>query len=211
MNPELDMVLSLRRVLESAEAGMGMSQAVVRELGPVPLAGVGAARMLLLGFPLGVSLRELVEGRSEEVGMLASLAVSSPRSSTALVGQSGGELAVTLERWVKLRENGRLEQKVLRFRSVITCGVLGAVTAMVATLGPLVGSLSFTAPSTQGTLELIPAAGVMTAVSSGMLGLFMSGRRMFVNVAIALASFAVVWAVASPLASFSSVTMWGVK
>jgi hypothetical protein len=152
-----------------------------------------------------------VENGSEEVGMLASLIVSTPRSSTALVGKSGEELAGTLERWVKLRENRRLEQRVLRFRSVITSGVLGAVTAMVAALGPIVGGLSFTGPAVQGASGVLPAAAVMTAVSSGMLGLFMSGRRMFVNLAIALVVFALVSLLASPLASIPAVTLWGVK
>ncbi len=211
MNPDLAMVYSLRRVLESAESGMGMSRSIVKELGGTAPSGRDSARMLLLGFPLEVSLRQLNEDESEEVAMLASLIVSAPRSRTVLVGRSGGELAATLERWVRLRENRRLEQKVMRFRSVITSGVLGAVTAMVATLGPLIGNLNFAAPSLQGTAGILPAAAGMTAISSGMLGLFMSGRKMFVNVAVALAVFAAVSTLASPLASIPSVTLWGVK
>jgi len=211
LNPDLSMVLSLRRVLESAESGRGMSRSIVIELGPVRPAGTNSARMLLLGLPLPVALRPLVEDGSVEVGMLASLIVSTPRSSTPLVGKSGGELAGTLEKWVKLRENRRLEQNVLRFRSVITSGVLGAVTAMVATLGPIVGSLSFTSPAVQGASGVLPAAAVMTAVSSGMLGLFMSGRRLYVNLSVAMAVFALVSLLASPLAAIPSVALWGVK
>ncbi len=211
MNPDLSTVLSLRRVLESAGSGMGMSQSIVKGMSAVPLKGAEAARMLLLGFPLAVALRPLTEDGSEEVAMLASLIVSAPRSSAALVGRSGEELADTLERWVKLKENRRMEQRVMRFRSVMTSGVLGAVTAMVATLGPLVGSLNFAASPAQSAAGLLPAAGVMTAVSSAMLGLFMSGRRAFVNVAVALVVFALVSTVASPLASVPTVTLWGVK
>lgn len=211
MNADLSMVLSLRRVLESAESGMGMARSIVKELRGAQREGADSARMTLLGFPLAVSLRPLVEGKSEEVSMLASLIVSTPRSSAVLVGRSGGELANTLERWVKVKENGRLEQKVLRFRSLITSGVLGGVTAMVASLGPLVGNLSFAAPSAPGAAALVPAAATMTAVSSGMLGLFMSGRGLFLNVAVALLVFAAVSAVASPLTAIPSVGLWGVK
>ncbi len=211
MNPELSTVLALRRVLESAGSGMGMSQSIVKGLSSVSPKGKDVARLLLLGFPLAVALRPLTEGRSDEVAMLASLIVSTPRSSATLVGRSGEELADTLERWVKLKENRRMEQKVMRFRSVVTSGVLGAVTAMVASLGPLVGSLNFAAPVAQSASGLLPAAAGMTAISSAMLGLFMSGRGMFVNVGVALAVFAAVSTVASPLASVPSVTLWGVK
>ncbi len=211
MNTDLSMILSLRRVLESAESGMGMSQSIVKGLRETQREGEESARMLLLGLPLAVSLRPLTEGRSEEVAMLASLIVSASKSSTALVGRSGEDLADTLERWVKVKENSRLEQKGLRFRSLITSAVLGAVTAMVASLGPVVGNLSFTAPSVQGAGLLLPAAAAMSALSSGMLGLFMSGRRLFLNVAVALMVFAAVSAVASPLASVPAVGLWGVK
>jgi len=211
MNRELTMVQSLRRVLESAGSGAGMCNSLVKELGPLDPIGRGAARMLLLGFPLSVSLRPLADAESEEVGMLASLILSSPKSSTALVGRRGEKLASTLERWVKLKENWRLEQKVLRFRSLMTSGVLGAVSAMVGTLGPLVGSLNFTGPAVQGMGNLLPAAAALTAVSAGMLGLFMSGRGMFVNIAVALAAFLAVSTIASPLANLPTVSLWGIK
>jgi hypothetical protein len=211
MTQDLSTVLSLRRVLESAESGMGMTRSLVRELTAEGGPCVDVARMLLLGHTLAVALRPLVEDGSEEVAMLASLIVSTTGSSTTLVGRSGEELARTLERWLKVKESRRLEQRVLRFRSLITSGVLGAVTAMVATLGPLVGSLSFAGPAVQGAAGVLPAAAVMTALSSGMLGLFMSGRRMFVNVIVAMAAFAAVSAIASPLASVPLVPLWGVK
>ncbi|MDG6910685.1 MAG: hypothetical protein JRN08_09985, partial [Nitrososphaerota archaeon] len=165
MNVDLGGLLSLRRVLESAADGKGMAGSLVKELGDVRPLGSDTARMLLLGFPLSVSLRSLVEDGSEEVSMLASLIVSAPRSSTSLVGRSGEALATTLERWVKARESGKLEHRVLRFRSLVTSGVLGAVTAMVASLGPVVGNLDFanSAPLVNSGTVLFAAAG-MTAV-----------------------------------------------
>ena len=212
MNSELPMIRSLRRVLESAGEGKGLARAVVEELRRAPPPSPDAARRLLLGYPLQASLRLLVESASEEVSMLASLVVVAPRSSAALVGKSGEELAGTLERWVKARESRMLEQKVLRFRSVVTSGVLGAVTAMVASLGPLVATLNFEGggpPADSATL--LAGAAAMAAISSTMLGLFMSGRGFLLNVAVTLGVFALVSAVASPLASLPVAAMWGVK
>ena len=211
MNPDLSMVRSLRRVLQSAGEGKGLARSVVEELRRCAPPGPEAARLTLLGHPLRASLRSMVESAPEEAAMLASLVVAAPRSSAYLVGRSGDALAENLERWVKAREGRALEQRVLRFRSVVTSGVLGAVTAMVATLGPLVGSLGFAggaAPPDPAAL-LAGAAG-MSAISSAMLGLFMSGRGFAVNVAVTVGGFALVAAVASPLAAFPGAVPWGV-
>ena len=210
MNPDLSMVLSLRRVLESAAEGKGMARGLIEQLRGTSGAGSEAARMLLLGYPIPISLRLLEQTSSQEAAMLASLIISTPRSSATLVGTSGKALADTLERWVKLRENWKLEQKVLRFRSLITSAVLGAVTAIMATLGPVVGSLSFETSQPRAG-DLLPAAAVMVAVSSLMLGLYMSGRRFPVNVAVSLVVFGLVSAIAAPLATLPSVVFWGVK
>lgn len=212
MNADLSMVRSLRRVLQSAGEGKGLARSVVEELRRCAPPGPEAARMTLLGYPLGTSLGPMVEAAPEEASMLASLMVAAPRSSASLVGRSGEGLAEILERWVKARESRLLELRVLRFRSIVTSGVLGAVTAMVATLGPLVGSLGFTggAPPSNPAALLWGAAG-MAAISSAMLGLFMSGKGFAVNVGITLGAFALVAAVASPLAALPAVSPWGVK
>jgi hypothetical protein len=212
VNTELGRILALKKVLESASEGMGMAQSVVRELRGIKPTGSESARRLLLGHPLAVALRPLVESGCEEVSMLASLIVSAPKSSSAIIGRSGGILADTLERWIRAKESGKLQQKALRFRSLVTCGVLGAVTAMVASLGPLVGSLDFTGVSqpTGSTMLLYSSAG-LTGISSCMLGLFMSGRSFYLNVAVALGVFAVVSTLASPLANIPTVSLWGVK
>jgi hypothetical protein len=209
---DFESIQALKKVLESAAYGMGMAQSVARDLCAVKPLGSDSSRLVLLGYPLRVAMRPLVESGSEEVSMLASLIVSVPRSSSVMVGRSGGILADTLERWVKAKENGKLQQKVLRFRSLVTCGVLGAVTAMVASLGPLVGGLDFAAarPPVDSAALIFAAAG-FTGISSCMLGLFMSGRGFYLQVAVALGVFYVVSALASPLASVSAVSLWGVK
>jgi len=210
MKSDLPMIFSLKGVMESAAEGRGISQSVVRGLGRDPLVGREAARQVLLGFPLAVSLSPLLESKSEEVSMLGSLIVSAPRSSASLVGRSGGSLALILERWIKAREGAELEQKVLRFRSLVTSGVLGAVMAMMASLGPLVGSLGFAGPAA-GSGQLLYGAGGMAAVSSTLLGVFMSGRGFIANVLVSLGVFVLVAAAAAPLVSLPVATLWGVK
>ena len=212
MNTDFASVLALKRVLESASDGMGVARSVARELREVSPLGMESARLILLGYPLATALRPLLESRSEEISMLASLIVSAPRSSSKVIGRSGGVLADILERWVRTKESWKLQQKALGFRSLVTCGVLGAVTAMVASLGPLVSSLNFSAASpVAGTGAFVYAAAAFTGVSSSMLGIFMSGRGFYLNVVVALGVFGVVSAIASPLANISTVTLWGVK
>jgi hypothetical protein len=211
MNKDASMILSLRRVLEKTGEGSGVSRAVVEELGRTEGAGRASARLLLLGNTIADSLRPMVEGTSEEVSLLASLVVAAPGSSAPLVGRSGGAIASTVERWVKVKESRALEQRVLRFRSLVTSGVLGAVTAMIASLGPLIGNLSFTGGATTGSGALLFGAAAMAAISSGMLGAFMGGRRFYLNVIVALGAFTLVSVAAIPLASVPAVSLWGVK
>jgi hypothetical protein len=207
---ELDAMHSLGRALKSAGEGKGLARSVAEELRTAGPLGEEGARRILLGHPLARALRPLMEGGGEEVSMLASLLVSAPRSSAPLVGRSGEALAVTLERWVKARENEVLEQKVMRFRSLVTSAVLGGVMGMLAALGPMVGGIGLgigIGAGTGGTGALVYGAAALTALGSGMLGAYMSGRRFFVNVALSLAVFAAISAAAAPLAALPSVAM----
>jgi len=211
MNPDLSMVLALRRVMESVEEGRGMAQALARELGGVGPVGLETVREILLGFPFSVSLGPLRESKAEEVAMLASLLVSASKSNTSLVGRNGEAVSHTLEGWLKLKENSKLEHRVITFRSMVTSGVLGAVSATVATLGPLLGNLDFTTQTRPDPGALLFFAVGMTGISSGMLGYFMSGSRFLANVVLSLGVFAFVWSLASPIASIPMVPLLGVK
>ena len=211
MNPDLDDVESLRRVLESAGQGEGVSSALVRVLRDSGPFMRDTARISLLGYPLSASLRPLVVGGNEEVSILASLIMAAPRSSATKVGQSGSLMASTLERWVKVKESLRLEQRVYRVRGLMTSGVLGAVAAMVATLGPLVANIGLSSQPAVDPRSLLYAGAAMVSLSSAMLGYFMSGRRFPLNVGVSMATFAIAAVVASPLTGVSSQLLWGVK
>jgi hypothetical protein len=211
MNTDLSMVLALRRAMESVEEGRGIAQALVRELGGVGPVGLETSRQILLGFSFSVSLRPLSESKSEEVAMLASLLIGASKSNATLVGRNGEAMSHTLEGWLKLKENSKLEHRVIRFRSMVTSGVLGAVCATVATLGPLLGNLDFTTQTRPDPGALLFFAAGMTAISSGMLGYFMSGSRFFANIALSLSVFVFVWSLASPIASIPMIPLLGVK
>ena len=211
MSEELAAILALKKVLQEAGEGMGIAQSVVRDLRSIKPLGAESGRLVLLGLPLSAALRPLTGCKSEEVSTLATLVLYAPRSSSALVSRSGATLAGTLERWVEAKESAQLQRKAIRFRGFVTSAVLGAVSAMIASLGPIVGSLNFETPVPVNSGALLYCAACMTGLSSCMLGLFMSGRGFYVNVAVSLAVFAVVCTLASPLASVPPVALWGVK
>ena len=197
MSSDVSLVLALRRALARAKGGGGLARALVTELRGEGGAGRDAARRVLLGSPLGAALAPLQAG-ADEVAMLASLVAVASESSSLAVGRSGGSLSITLERWLKAKEGAKMEDRVMRFRGLVASLVLGAVTAMMAELGPLVGSLSFSAPQApSGGEGLVLAAAAMAAVASGMLGVYMSGRGFGANVAVR----AVARATTSPIAS----------
>lgn len=197
--------------MEAVEEGRGIAQALVRELREVGPVALETARQILLGFPFPVSLRPLTETKAEEVVMLASLLISASKSNATLVGRNGEAMSHTLEGWLKLKENSKMEHKVMMFRSMVTSGVLGAVCATVATLGPLLGNLDFTTQTRPDPGALLYFAAGMTVISSGMLGYFMSGSRFFANIGLALSVFVLVWSLASPIASIPTIPLLGVK
>jgi hypothetical protein len=209
---DLQIILSLKRALESARKGMGMSQSLLKEFSGSKGEGRKVARLLLLGFPLKKALCPMADMGTEEVSMLSWLVIGAPRSSVSLVGRSGTTLATTLEGWIRERENRILEQKVMRFRGFVTSGVLGAVTAMMASLGPVVGNLNLLTNTVQsGGGDLLIWAAGLGAVSSGMLGLYLSGRGFVLNVVITLSTFALVASAVAPLTNIPALSPWGVK
>lgn len=209
MNQDLFLVRSLRKVLESAAVGKGMARSVVEELRLSPPPSPQVAKMLLLGHPLRTAMGSLLESSSLEASMLASLIVASPGSSSLLVAEKGEALAGILERWIKAEENRELEEKVMRFRGVVMSGVMGAVTAMVASLGPLVGSLNFGGASPAADpATLLMGGAAMAGIGSAVLGFYMSGKRFPVNVAITLGVFALVSAAVAPLGGPSQPILW---
>jgi hypothetical protein len=211
MNQELAIVLSFRRVLEREGEGMGISQSLVRELkdsGPV---GAEVGRRLLLGLPPEIALDPISNGPWAEAAMLAALVTSAKNSSVVRTGRKGETLSNLAERWVKARENQRLEDRVKRSRSLLASGVVGAVSSMIASLGPLLGSLSsLSGPPPAPPISLLYPGAAMALISSGLLGLYTSGRRFYVSMVVTGIVYGLVCVAVAPLASFPS-SIWAIK
>ncbi len=203
MNDDLALVATLRRAFELVSRGMGLAEALVRSLPSSGTAGKDVARRILLGFPVSASLGPMLSG-SDEVAALALLLGTGHKSGAKPLGQSGERVSLLLEGWIKLRESRKLEERVQRFRSLIVSCVVGGVSAMIATLGPILSSLySTTTGLPDGTGLTLYAGAAMAATSSAMLAIYVSERRFYLNVALSLISFVAVWGFVSPLASFT--------
>lgn len=190
---------------------MGVSQALVRELGGAGPQGKEVGRRLLLGLPLRLALDPISRGEHAEASMLALLVLQSRNGSALLTAKKGATFSFLAEKWVKSRENQRLEGKVRRTRGLIASGVSGAVSGMIASIGPLLGSLSNLASAGPPVMVslLLPAA-AMAVISSAMLGLYTSGKGFYVNAAVAAAVFLLVTLAVAPLADLPTLG-WGVK
>ncbi len=211
MNKSLGRILQLKRVLASIGSGRGISGSIVLAFRDSQGKGKDAARKVLLGQPPRRSMALLASDESTEVGMLASLIALSSGSDVATVGKKGAELSAILERWLKAKEARVMEARVLQMRGFIMSAVLGAVMAIMSALGPVVSTSSlFGGASPAGSL-LYYAAGTMVAVSSSMIGLFMSGRGFYLNLMLALSVFWVTLSASSPLVSIPAVDLWGIK
>jgi hypothetical protein len=190
---------------------MGVSQSLIRELASAGPLGEEVRRRILLGLPPGIALIPISNGPSAEASMLASLVLSSRNSSVVATGKKGEILSNLAEKWVKARENQRLEARVRGARSLLASAVAGAVSAMIATIGPLLGSLSNIAnPASAAAGSLLLPGAVMAMISSGLLGVYTSGRGFYINVLVTGAVYGLVSLAVAPLASFPS-SIWAIK
>jgi hypothetical protein len=200
MNPELDILMTLSRVLGDVGNGRGVAGALVRSFGSSRGQSADVARLTLLGHPPEVAMGGLLLGHGPEVAMLSGLIVNGARGNSILVGKKGEELAKSLESWINTREGRKLEQRVLAFRGLLVSAVLGAVLGMISSVGPLLGGLNFMVPSPQmDPSTLTAASAVMGCVSSAMLGLFVSRRGLWQNLVATMGVFLIVITAVRPL------------
>ncbi len=143
--------------------------------------------------------------------MLASLVIWSSRGSVKLTGERGRSLSHVLERWVKLKENEKMEGRVMLYRGLIASAVLGAMTAMIASLAPLLGSFVFSQGSGASSVFLLPTAATLSALSSGMLGYYVGGRLFLAFIAASILAFGAAWSAIGPLVSVPTISLWAIK
>lgn len=209
MKGEFATLLRMRTVFRASGAGRGLAAALVEAFSSAGWEDE-VARAILLGTPPQIALAPLLEGNAE-LATLTSLLINSAGASTRLVGVRGEDISVTVERWLKRSEARGAERRVMQMRGLIMSGVLGAVVSILASLGPLVGNAGFlwSGVATPSGSLLVPC-GAMVAVSSAMLGLFLSGRRFYVNVLVALALYSAAAVAIGPLASVATLQPLGI-
>ena len=212
MNRTLERLLLLRRVFTHAREGKGLATALVETFRAGDSESREVARRILLGFRVRDALEPISGGKSREISVLAGLLAGSPASSAQVVGRKGERLSMMFERWLKLKETRVMEQRVMQMRGHLMAAVMGAVVAMLASLGPLVSGLTFSqAPQSTGAGTLLLWSGILVGTSSATLGIFMSGKRFYVDVLVAMAAFALSAAAVAPLASVPVVGLWAIK
>ncbi len=213
MNRRFALMLELRRVFSSVSEGEGLACSLVRTFKESSGEGREVAKRILLGLPVRTALEPLAGDESRELGMLAGLMAGSSSASARVLGRKGEDLSVIFEGRLKARETRRMEEKVMQTRGFIMSAVMGAVVALLASLGPLVGSLNFAtqAPPQVNAAVLLWSGAAMTTMSSGMLGFFMSGRRFYADVLISLVVYALAVEAISPLSVVQVVGLWGIK
>ena len=170
------------------------------------------ARLVLLGIPAKNALNRLLE--SEETGMksLVTYVASESGLSARDAGRRAERLSVTFERWARLKERRRLEQRVLELRGHMVSAILGPVMAFLSSLAPFVMSFQFLsgAPAPSSGF-VVYAAGAMTIASSAFLGSFFSTGRRYIDPIVAGIAFAVALQMTAPIASVQPPSFVGIK
>jgi len=212
MKKDLRRLLLMKRIMTSMNSGRGISTSIVTAFREGESKERAAARRVLLGHSHRAAMADLASDRIRELAVLAAIINVTSFSSAKILGKKGGELANLLERWLKAREARLLEQRVFEMRGLIMSAVLGAVVAILSALGPVVGDAGLLGGSVEPVGPgLYYASAAMVAVSSSMMGLFLSGRRFVLNVVLALGVYGIALSVAAPIAAVPVIRGWAVK
>jgi hypothetical protein len=170
------------------------------------------AHHVLLGFPPKAALMPVLRSSDPLTRGLARYIAHQGSVNLSETGRSAGKLSSLFTHWAKLNERRSMEARVFEVRGMIVSAVMGAVLAFLSSLAPLLSSLQFTLePVTGGGQNLLVyAGGVMTVVSSGFLGLFLS-RRPYVSVLVAGTVFVLTLWLVSPVLDITLPNLGGIK
>ncbi len=201
---ELEEMGRLRVVLKRSSMGLGFAASFVRVFSTSKKrAEREAVRRVLLGTPVETAFSGLArEGGSS--GELLRFIAALARVSSLEASKGAERLSSMFDRWTLLKEKSAVEKKVMEFRGMIVSVVAGVVVGMLSSLSPLISSFQITLGSApRSAPELSPYLGAVFLFPSVLsLGLFLSPRRPYLNVAASLAAFTMVVYFLGPLASF---------
>jgi hypothetical protein len=202
---ELEMMRKLRIVLKRSSGGLGLAAAFVGVFsGSKDGAEREVVRRILLGTPVDGAFAGLVKDSGSSGDLLRFIATLA-RVSSAEASKGAEKLSSMFDRWTLLKEKRAMERRVMAFRGLIVSVVAGVVVGMLSTLAPVISTFQITlgtappaAPSFspyEGAVFLLPGA--------LCLGLFLSPKRPYVNVAVSLLAFAGVVYFLGPFATFT--------
>ena len=204
---ELEVMRRLRTVLKRSSRGLGLGASFV---GVFSRSKDGAERetvkSILLGTPVEIAFAGLIKETSSSGELLRFIAALA-RISSSEASRGAEKLSSMFDRWTLLKERRAMESKVMEFRGFIVSVVAGVVVGMLSSLAPVLANFQIslgTAP--QAASGFSPYEGAVFLLPSALcLGLFLSPRRPYLNVAVSLVAFAGVVYFLGPLASFSVV------
>jgi hypothetical protein len=203
---ELELIRRLRAVLKRTSGGMGVAAAFVGVFsGPRNTREREAVRRILLGTPVEAASTSLTR-RSGPSGELLGFIATMSRFSSAEAGKGAEKLATMFDRWTLLKEKQAAEEKVMAFRGLVISVVAGVVVGMLGSLAPVLSTfqISLGAATAPQPVGFSPYEGAIFLVPSAVcLGSFLSKRRPYVNVLVALAAFAGVVYLMGPMTSFT--------
>lgn len=201
---ELEMMRKLRAVLKSSSRGLGLAASFVGVFSESRKSEErDAVKRIMLGDPVEGAF-EGVFSESSSSGELLRFVASLARIDSLEASRVAEKLSPMFDRWTLLRERRAMERRVMQFRGFIVSAVAGVVVGMLATLAPVISnfqiSLGTTAPAPTG---FSPYEGAVFLMPSAIaLGVYLSPRRPYLNVAVSLVAFAGVVYFLGPFASF---------
>jgi hypothetical protein len=189
----------LRQVLRMSAHGRGIAASIVETFCDSRVEDEREmVRQILLGNPVDESAARLVSSNDHSRDILAYV-VDQAKVNAVEASRRADRLTSLFEHWVWMRQQRMVEQRIMETRSIMVSAILGAVTAMISALAPVLASFQLTlgeqphpsSPSYLGILFVIPAA--------LFLGIFFSPRRAFLNLVVSAAAYMLVAHFFTPL------------
>jgi len=197
---ELRRMDKLRQVMRLSARGKGMAASIVEtfKASQIP-AEVRAVRSILLGKTIEESVRSTISGNDHSRDLLLYL-VAQAKMDAPEASRRADKLAVLFEHWVRAKQDRLVEQRIMETRSIMVSAILGGVTAMVASLAPVLTTFQLTLTQPQTSPSYSPYLGLLFVIPGAFfLGMFFSSRRALLNVAISGAAYMLVVYFFAPL------------
>jgi hypothetical protein len=199
---ELARMGKLRQVLRLAAHGRGVAASLVETFRETRVEQEEEmVRRILLGNPVERSAANLITRNDLSRDVLLYV-INQAKVNAVEASRRADRLTSLFEHWVWMKQQRAVDQKIMETRSLLVSAILGAVTAMISTLAPILASFQLTlgapqtppSPSYLGAIFVVPAA--------LFLGVFFSPRRAYLNLVVSMFAFATVAYFFSPLVTF---------